>query len=64
MKIAERSTRIGVSVKLTPQEHEALKALVWREGHTSFQSFFRSLAVQRIRAAQAQAGPEDPSNAA
>jgi hypothetical protein len=49
---AQKPTLIGVSVKLTPREHAALKALVFAEGHTSFQSFFRSLAVEKLRAAR------------
>jgi hypothetical protein len=57
MKLADmevKPTRIGISVKLTPSEHAALKDLVWAEGHTSFQSFFRSLAVQKLREADAR----------
>jgi hypothetical protein len=57
MKIADIEAKkpalIGISVKLTPREHEALKDVVWALGHTSFQSFFRSLAVQKLREAAA-----------
>jgi hypothetical protein len=46
---AKKPALIGISVKLTPGEHAALKDLVWAEGHTSFQSYFRSLAVAKLR---------------
>ena len=45
---------IGITVKFPLAEHEALKAVVFAEGHSSFQNFFRSYAVQKIREAEAR----------
>jgi hypothetical protein len=58
-----KAKRIGISVKLTPDEHEALSRLVFAEGHSSFQGWFRSLAVERLRAAGVLP-PQVPGNAA
>ena len=53
--IAAKADLIGITVKFTPAEHMALKAVVFAEGHTSFQNFFRSYAVQKIREAETRA---------
>jgi hypothetical protein len=46
----EKPSLIGVTVKMTPQEHRLLRAVLFAEGHSSFQDFFRTLVVQRIKA--------------
>jgi hypothetical protein len=49
---ADKPTLVGITIKFTPAEHEALKAVVFNDGYSSFQTFFRSLGVQKIREAE------------
>jgi hypothetical protein len=58
----EKPTLIGVTVKLTPAEHEALKAVMFTQGFGSFQSYFRHFALREIREATGQ--PQEPAHAA
>lgn len=45
----EKVNLVGITVKLTPQEHQALRLVVFAEGHSSFQNYLRSIVVQKIR---------------
>jgi L-ribulose-5-phosphate 3-epimerase UlaE len=46
---SEKGDLVGVTVKLTREEHKVLRMVVFAEGHSSFQNFFRALAVAKIR---------------
>lgn len=59
-----KAKRIGISVKLTTDEHEALSRLVFSEGHSSFQGWFRSLVVDRLRDAGTLPPAQEPTHAA
>jgi hypothetical protein len=59
--ISAKADLIGITVKFTPAEHAALKIVVFAAGHTSFQNFFRSYAVQKIREAEGRS--REPADA-
>jgi hypothetical protein len=49
----------GVLVALTPEERARLRQVLFDKGSITLQSFFRQVALQEIRAAQAQARGAD-----
>jgi hypothetical protein len=40
---------ISVQVRMTLDEHEQLQRLVFDSGHSSYQSFLRTMLVERLR---------------
>jgi hypothetical protein len=54
---------ITVHVRVTPDEHRALRDLVFDAGHTGFQSFFRTLIVEKLRAGSALPPAREPGHA-
>jgi hypothetical protein len=48
---------IGITVKLTPEEHDDLKQVMFNQGFGSFQSYFRHFALREIRAERQQREP-------
>lgn len=54
---------ISVQVRMTLAEHQALQRLVHDIGHGSYQSYLRTLLVERLRDASALRLPRKPGNA-
>jgi hypothetical protein len=61
-KQAPRAQFIAVQVKMTRDEHRALGDLVFDSGHGSYQSFLRSIVVEKIRNAGALPSMSEPGH--
>jgi hypothetical protein len=51
-------------VKMTRDEHRALRDLVFGSGHSSYQSYLRATVIEKLRDAGALPSPREPGNAA
>jgi len=61
----EKLNLVGITVKMTRQEHSLLRAVMFSEGYHSFQDYFRSFAVRKIKASCGEVvEPQGPHYAA
>jgi hypothetical protein len=51
----EKSSLTGITVKLTREEHRLLRAVIFSEGFHSFQDYFRSFLVRKIKESSGEA---------
>ena len=58
-----RTEWISVQVRMTLVEHEALQRLVYDTGHSSYQSFLRTMVVEKLRDVGALPAREAGGNA-